>query len=233
MSNIFDFIAKLEELIQRSPKPKIGGENRRVIDYNELLDILGDIKVSIPEEIRRAQAVLMEEKSIIREAHDRASMTISDARIQSERMISDEYIIKESNRRGDEIIERAEKKADLILQGARTYTDEMLLDVQQYLQESIRIIETNRNELNEKHGKPVIAEDPLAAFDEEAVEELAEEESTKEEKPTEEDEFAQFDAAAVDAEELRRGVEIDMGSDFLMDDGFDIDFFSNDLDEKE
>ena len=45
---IFTIIGQLEELVETSPRPKIGGGgNKRVISADELMDLLGDLKVTI------------------------------------------------------------------------------------------------------------------------------------------------------------------------------------------
>ena len=44
---IFTIIGQLEDMIERSPRPKLGnGANKRVIDAEEMIDLLGDLKVT-------------------------------------------------------------------------------------------------------------------------------------------------------------------------------------------
>ena len=59
---IFTIIGQLEDMIERSPRPKLGnGANKRVIDAEEMIDLLGDLKVTIPEDIRRANRMMYAE----------------------------------------------------------------------------------------------------------------------------------------------------------------------------
>jgi len=62
---IFTIIGQLEDMIERSPRPKLGnGANKRVIDAEEMIDLLGDLKVTIPEDIH-GNAPVRETTSLI------------------------------------------------------------------------------------------------------------------------------------------------------------------------
>lgn len=58
---IFTIIGQLEDLIETSPRPKIGGgANKRLVSADEMMDLIGDLKVTIPEDIRRANSVIID-----------------------------------------------------------------------------------------------------------------------------------------------------------------------------
>lgn len=237
MSNIFELIAKLENEIKHSPKPRISGGNKRIVDCDRMLDILGDLKVSIPDEIRQAQAVLTEKNNLLEEARNTASSLMSDARLQSERMISREGVLEEARYRGEQIVLRAEENADVIAQSARTYTDEILIDVQRYLQEYVTIIENNRQELHTAYQ----AEDVETEYsgtdakrDEAAQTHPRHEESAEKgsNTPEEHDPLMRDDLFGSKDEDLRQGIEIEVGSDFFAEesgfsDGQDADARGN------
>lgn len=272
MSSIFELIGLLEDAINRSPKPRMGGANKRLIDYDQILDILGDLRVSIPDEVRQAQAIITEKNSILEDAKYRSSSMLSDARIQSERMISEQGIIEEIQKRGKEIVSRSEEKADVIIQGARTYTDQILLDVKKYLEEHIKTVEENRQELQTTHTSEQemkvrsAAEDELikqaaqervdgmlqeetemdtedfeAVYEEafdlqeddkdqdgetDIYEEKSKENIVRKNKKQQPDEFnlyEQEDYLQENEEDLRKGIEIEVGrSLFLQDDELDM-----------
>ena len=69
---IFTIIGQIEDMVENSPRPKIGGANKRVIDVEEMMDLLGDLKVTIPEDIRRANSVIVDAQSMIDNADEHA-----------------------------------------------------------------------------------------------------------------------------------------------------------------
>lgn len=155
MSNrMQELIALLEEEIEQSPKPRLGNGNKRVVDCDRLLDILGDMKVVLPEEVRLAQTVLNERENLLAEADEQAVAILAEARMEAERMIARDEIIMQAKQHANSILDRAEENAVAITNGARSYSQEILEDVQRYLHEYIDIVNRNRGELT-GHYQPM------------------------------------------------------------------------------
>ena len=47
---IYSIISSIEQELEESPRTKFGGQSRRVVEIERLYDLLGDLKVTIPEE---------------------------------------------------------------------------------------------------------------------------------------------------------------------------------------
>ncbi len=117
---IFRKINELEQLIHNSPSPRFGGGQRRLIDPDELLDILGDIKITIPEDIRRANSVLVEAETITSNAEAYANETVEAAqaradKIDEEAAANGAQIVDEAKARAAAMIAEAEQKRELML----------------------------------------------------------------------------------------------------------------------
>ncbi len=143
---IASLIAQLEELIESSPKAKFGG-GKRMVDADAMLDVLGDIKVTIPDDIRRAQSMLLDEAAIITLARDEAESIRVNAEREFEARVSEHAILAEVQSRADAILNRAEESARQIVQGSRQYADNILVDIQRYLHDYFKIVDQNRQEL--------------------------------------------------------------------------------------
>ena len=143
---IASMIAQLEELIEASPKAKFGG-GKRMVDADAMLDLLGDMKVTIPDDIRRAQSMLLDEAAIITLARDEAESIRTNAEREFEAHVAEHAILNEVQRRADEILVRAEENARQIVQGSRQYADNILVDIQRYLHDYFKIVDQNRQEL--------------------------------------------------------------------------------------
>ncbi len=143
---IASLIAQLEELIEASPKAKFGG-GKRMVDADAMLDLLGDMKVTIPEDIRRAQGMLLDEAAIITLARDEAESIRSNAEREFEARVSEHAILAEVQNRANAMLTRAEESARQIVQGSRQYADNILVDIQRYLHDYFKIVDQNRQEL--------------------------------------------------------------------------------------
>ena len=152
---IFTIIGQIEDMVENSPRPKIGGANKRVIDVEEMMDLLGDLKVTIPEDIRRANSVIVDAQSmidnadehardvvsqaetdgekIVADAKQKAADIIEKARSEYERLVSEDEIYQEAQRRAKLLAQKAEANAGLVFENAKCYADDVLKDLENFL----------------------------------------------------------------------------------------------------
>ena len=166
---IFSIINRIKQELEESPRSKFGGTNKRVVEVDRLLDLLEDLKVVIPEDIRRATGILSEAENtiadakesaveIVEQAHQEADTILgqaqahadgirADAQAEFDHRVGESEVYKEAFTRASGIAAEAEENATAIYNGARKYADEILVDLQRYLAEYHQMIEVNRKEL--------------------------------------------------------------------------------------
>lgn len=83
---IFGIISQIEQALEASPKPRMGGGNKRTVDIDDIFDLLGDLKVTIPEDIRRANSILIEQESMLTHAGEEADEVIAQAQLEAQNM---------------------------------------------------------------------------------------------------------------------------------------------------
>ena len=112
-----------------------------LISEREVLSIIDQMRISIPEEIREARRVLREREQIPQSAQMEAEQIVARAREQAESMIRDEEIVRLAQTRAGEILAEAQDAA----QGARdemdTYALNMLQDLERRLTTHLTSIE--------------------------------------------------------------------------------------------
>ena len=168
---IFTIIAQIEQYLESTPRPKFGssGGDKRQVDVNTVFDLLGDLKVTIPEDLRRANSVLREADALLDHANQdaldlveqaqheaellrqQAESELADTRIAAERefeaRVSEDEVLKEVQRRSELLQQHAEYNANLVYNGAKEYADAILQDIQRYLLEYHALVGKNRDEL--------------------------------------------------------------------------------------
>ena len=113
---IFTIIGQLEDMIERSPRPKLGnGANKRVIDAEEMIDLLGDLKVTIPEDIRRANSVMIESQTMIDNADEHARDVVANAQEEADRLIA------QAHAAADDIVEKAKQEYERLVPVSYTH----------------------------------------------------------------------------------------------------------------
>ena len=167
---IFNIISQIEQTLEESPRPKLsGGGNRRTVDIDLLFDLLGDLKVTIPEDIRRANSVLIEADTLLEHANEEADEIVANAQQEAdsvrqqataaseemriaaqqeyEARVAEHEILVEAQRRAELLQQHAEHNANVVYYGAKQYADDLLQDVQRYLMEYHSMVAQNRAEL--------------------------------------------------------------------------------------
>lgn len=143
--NLMELVEELEDLIETSSQIPLTG--KLMLDREELLEVINEMKSQIPTEVREAKQISSEKESIIERAQSEANNIISGARAHAEEIIANDELVLQANQRADEILKRANEESNQIREGARDYADELLENTQVNLSEIIKMLNENRQEL--------------------------------------------------------------------------------------
>lgn len=135
----------MEDIIDEASKFPLS--NKIIIEKEEILDIINDIRLKLPEEINRANWVAKERQRILTEAQTEADEMLSRARTQQESLLDDNEMVKIAKDKAAEILNSAENKAYEMKVNAFSYSDDMLAKLQEKLAYLHNVIDENREEL--------------------------------------------------------------------------------------
>lgn len=100
--DILHLIDRLEELFNQS-RP-IWFTHNVIVDEDKMLDLIDQMRVAIPEEVKKAQQVLAQRDRILAQAKEEADRTLAIAREKSEQMLEREAIVQAAQARANEIL---------------------------------------------------------------------------------------------------------------------------------
>jgi len=107
--DILHLVDRLEELFNQS-RP-IWLTHSVIVDEDRMLDIIDQMRVAIPEEIKKAQSIITQRDRILAQAKEEANRTISLAREKAEKSLTDNEMIQSAKIKADQIIDQAHKEA--------------------------------------------------------------------------------------------------------------------------
>ncbi|MDO5715112.1 MAG: ATPase [Tissierellia bacterium] len=143
--NLMELVDDLEDLVETSSQIPLTG--KVMVDREEFLEVLNDIRNKIPNEISEAQRISSDKETIISGAHDEADKIIAAARAHAEKIVNEDELVLQANERADEILRFANEESTQIREGARDYADQLLENTQVNLSEMIKVLNENRQEL--------------------------------------------------------------------------------------
>lgn len=175
-SRIEQIIDEIEEYISNCKFQPLS-TTKIIVNREEIEDLLRELRLKTPEEVKRYQKIIANKDAIIVDAQTKADTMLTQAKETIDQMLSEHEIIKraidqandivaDAQRQADEILTRATNDANEIRTGSIQYTDEMLETLQtvigntidsagakygallKTLQECFDVLSNNRSELN-------------------------------------------------------------------------------------
>lgn len=143
--DILNLLERIEDIIEEASKFPLS--NKVMIDKDEILEVINEIRLKLPDEINRASWVAKERQRILNEAQTEADELIEKVQDQQRYLIEDNEITKQAQKHANQIIQEAERKANEMKFGAYSYSDEILSKLQEKIGEINNIIEQNREVL--------------------------------------------------------------------------------------
>jgi len=124
--DILHLIDQLEELFNEGKAVPL--TNDVMIKEDRLLDLIDQMRLSIPEEVKKSQQILNQKERVLAQAQEEATRTINLAREKSVEMVERDGIVESARVKADQIIRKAEEQSNLIKQDADEYVIETLLN---------------------------------------------------------------------------------------------------------
>ncbi len=103
--DILHLVDRLEELFNESRSIPL--THSVMVDEERILDIIDQMRVSIPEEIKKAQQLLAQRDRIMAQSKEEADRTIAIARDKSAELVERDSIVEAARARAEEIMEQA------------------------------------------------------------------------------------------------------------------------------
>jgi len=117
--DILHLVDRLEELFNDGRG--IWFTSQVVVDEDRMLDLIDQMRVSIPDEVRTSQQLLSQRDRIMAQAQEEANRTINLAREKSEQLVERDGIVLAANARSEQIIKNAKIEAENIMRDADDY----------------------------------------------------------------------------------------------------------------
>ena len=146
-SRIEQIIEEIEEYIDSCNYSPLSKKNI-VVNKDEIEELLRELRMKTPEEIKRYQKMLANKDAILADAQEKADVIINQANLQLTEMVSEQEIMKQAYEQANAVVEAATIQAQEILNnatadaneirmGAMQYTDSMLANMQIIIQNTL------------------------------------------------------------------------------------------------
>ena len=147
MSRIEQLIGEIEEYIDGCKYQPLSN-SKIVVNRDELEELLVELRLRIPDEIKQYQKIISNRDVILNEAHQQADSILAQASAHTDELVNEHEImqkayaqaneiINQANLQAQDIVEKAVSDANDIRQSAVQYTDDMLKSLQTIISHSM------------------------------------------------------------------------------------------------
>ena len=125
---VLELLDEIEDIIDTSSGFPLTG--KILVDAEELLEIVREIRIELPDEIQQAQWIKDERQRILDEAKREYEAVLKEARSQAESLIENDDITVKAKIRADEIMRVAEANVKNLKMSTFDYIDSILYNFQ-------------------------------------------------------------------------------------------------------
>lgn len=111
-----------------------------MIDEERALELIDQMRISIPEQIEKATRVVNQRDRLIAQANEEATRMIDLARDKHEEMVNRDAIVQTAKHRADAIIAQAQLEAERIRDEADGYVMDVLKELESHLLRTLTIV---------------------------------------------------------------------------------------------
>jgi cell division septum initiation protein DivIVA len=143
-------LERLEEAITAGSR--VPFSRRVLVDDEECLAIIEQIREAVPEEIQRARRIQQDRERMLAEAQERARLIITQAQHEASELVSEHAMVRAAEARAAEIRAEAMRAADEIRREADEYAYQVLERLERHLTNTQQLVRRGLREL--RQGTP-------------------------------------------------------------------------------
>jgi gas vesicle protein len=159
--DIQHLVDRLEDLIDEGRHMPFS--KYTMVDEERALEIIDQMRISIPEEIEKAARILAQRDRVLAQANEEAARILQQSREKGNEMLDQDVNVQAAQNRAANIVEEARQKAAQIMTEADQYCMHILSQLEQNLQRNLNQV---RNGINELNHQPEQAEQVQAQIQE-------------------------------------------------------------------
>ena len=128
----------MEYLVHHSRR--VPFSSQLMLDEVEIVELIDELRASLPEEIKQANWTVQEQQRLIGEAHAEASRITSRANERAESAIQEHEVLRRVERQAQQTLREAQGRADDIVREAEAYAMEQLQQLEAHLSRTLATV---------------------------------------------------------------------------------------------
>lgn len=146
--NLIILLDQVESMLESCPRVPLTG--KVMVNADELLDLVDQLRGALPEEVKRAEWIAQEKERLLRDTQEEAARMIKQAEDYAKKLLEENELVSEAKAEAQRIIREAQVRANELSGGAADYADRVLNDLSSHLEHTLKVVLKGREELARK-----------------------------------------------------------------------------------
>ena len=146
-------VERLEALVVNARKLPM--TSQIILEQAGVLDLIDQMRVAIPEEVKQARRIVQESDRVVQKAREEGEQIIGAAQEQAAILLQDQSIVREADSRAGDIEKDAQTRADETMRGADQYAGDVLVRLESDLVKTLSVVKKSLEVLDERRPEPV------------------------------------------------------------------------------
>ena len=141
--DIINVIDRLDALLNTSPK--VPTTRSRLVDAEKVMELVEQLRLAIPQDIRASQEVIDRKDTIINQAQIEARHTREQAEDEFKARLDENELLVAARNRAEQLTDESESKAARLIQAAEADANRSQAEADIYVVQALRNLETELN----------------------------------------------------------------------------------------
>ena len=146
--NIDELLDLMEETMEEASGLPFSG-SKRMVDIDKMRDIIDEVRLNMPTEIRQAKAIVNDRADIIASAKREAEAIVKKAEDRAQVLVREEQIVRAAQQRAAEILSSAQSQSREMRTTVTDYCENMLRITEEQLARNAAEVKTVRANLRQ------------------------------------------------------------------------------------
>ncbi len=149
---IESLVDELEQMVSEAKSPLTGGGQKKIIDADDVFEILDEIRRIFPQEFSDARRIIKEEQETLDRAQQQANSIVADAQQQAMILAGDQEVVRLAQQQAEAIRDQAAQYERDTRYNAEEYADTVLAHLEENLKSLTGTVTRVRQTLDENSG---------------------------------------------------------------------------------
>ena len=142
-NDVTRLIDMLYERIEDAKSPALK-PNMSMVDRDEMLDMLDELRSALPVEIKRAQELLAAREKFVDDAKREVDRMMRQAELDAKSKVSDSEVLYAAKEKARQIVAKAEERSRQLYQVANEYAEDALARTEEAVQAALDEVRQSR-----------------------------------------------------------------------------------------